>query len=241
MKKILVTGSEGSLGSEIVARLLARGCNVRGVDTLHRKNPSSFAYEYMHGDLRNADFVKKVMTDDVVGLFHCAAEVNGVAGMHLCPATIMFNNTEIDLRVVGAAARKNVEFISQMSSSIIYEMVPRLPFKEEDVDIYPSPRTGYLFAKLYSERSCQAVGEQYGQAYSIWRPFNMLSPKERSISFRGRRTAFNHVYADFIRMLVVEKMNPLPLIGDGEQVRCFSWIGDVADGIEIGRASCRER
>ena len=74
---------------------------------------------------------------------------------------------------------------------------------------------------------CIAFEKQYGIKYVIWRPFNILTPHEKS----GEEQGISHVFADFITSLVVEKKNPLPIIGNGNQVRCFTWIEDVANMI----------
>jgi nucleoside-diphosphate-sugar epimerase len=72
-----------------------------------------------------------------------------------------------------------------------------------------------------------AFQQQYGLPYVVWRPFNIITPHERSEGEQGT----SHVFADFIRLIVTERRNPLPVLGDGQQVRCFTWIDDVASAI----------
>jgi len=69
-----------------------------------------------------------------------------------------------------------------------------------------------------------AFHEQYGIKYVIWRPFNIITPLEAAEKEQG----ISHVFADFINNILIKKLNPLPIIGSGEQVRCFTWIDDVA-------------
>ncbi len=77
------------------------------------------------------------------------------------------------------------------------------------------------------ERLAQAFQIQYGLNYVIWRPFNIITPYEKGESDLG----MSHVFADYIKNIVLDKKKVLPIIGDGEQIRCFTWIEDVARGI----------
>ena len=64
--------------------------------------------------------------------------------------------------------------------------------------------------------------------YTIWRPFNIITPYEKVTT---SEIGISHVFADFIKNIAFEKMNPLPIIGNGEQIRCFTWIDEVAQAI----------
>jgi nucleoside-diphosphate-sugar epimerase len=72
-----------------------------------------------------------------------------------------------------------------------------------------------------------AFEEQYDVEYTIWRPFNIITPYEKSEDEAG----ISHVFADFLRKILVEKQNPMEIFGDGEQIRCFTWIDEVAKAI----------
>jgi nucleoside-diphosphate-sugar epimerase len=72
-----------------------------------------------------------------------------------------------------------------------------------------------------------AFEEQYGVGYTIWRPFNIITPYEKSEDEAG----ISHVFADFLRKILYEKQNPMEIFGDGEQIRCFTWIDEVAGAI----------
>ena len=90
------------------------------------------------------------------------------------------------------------------------------------------PLTDYGLSKLMGERLSQAFAQQYGLEYTVWRPFNIIGLHERA---EGYDPGVCHVFADFIQRIVHEKQNPMLVLGTGEQVRCFTWIGDVARGI----------
>jgi nucleoside-diphosphate-sugar epimerase len=110
---------------------------------------------------------------------------------------------------------------------MVYERCLTHPSKEEDVNNSLIPSTDYGLSKLVGERLAQAFQIQYGLNYVIWRPFNIITPYEKGESDLG----MSHVFADYIKNIVLEKKKVLPIIGDGEQIRCFTWIEDVARGI----------
>jgi nucleoside-diphosphate-sugar epimerase len=110
---------------------------------------------------------------------------------------------------------------------MVYERSETVPNREDDMDEQRIPYTDYGLSKVVGERLCRAFKRQYGLDYTIWRPFNIITPLEEAEDEQG----VGHVFADFIRGLLVEKRNPLPILGDGEQVRSFVWIDDVASAI----------
>jgi nucleoside-diphosphate-sugar epimerase len=123
--------------------------------------------------------------------------------------------------------KHKVSKIAYISSSMVYERCNNHPSKEEDAFESTIPSTDYGMSKLVGEKLCRAFARQYGINYVIWRPFNIITPHEVAEKEQG----LSHVFADFIKNLIVEKKNPLPIFGDGEQIRCFTWIEDIANAI----------
>ena len=123
--------------------------------------------------------------------------------------------------------QEGVGQIAYISSSMVYERSLSHPSKEEDTDDIRVPATDYGLSKLVGERLTRAFGKQYGIKFNIWRPFNIITPYEQA----GTEQGISHVFADFIKSIVIDKVRTIPIIGDGEQIRCFTWIGDVAEGI----------
>jgi len=74
----------------------------------------------------------------------------------------------------------------------------------------------------------ESLQQQYGVSYVIWRPFNIITPFENP-----EEEGFSHVFADMIDKILVRKLDPVPVLGDGEQIRCFTNIRDVADAIAL--------
>lgn len=226
--RVLVTGSEGSLMQAVIPALLREGHQVIGVDNLQRYGPVSRArdYQLVVGDLCDAEFAAKAVAA-CDGIIQSAASIYGVTGFHRFPADILGRDLCLHENILRAAVNSAVGKVAYVSSSMVYERARRHPCSEDDVTESIAPSTSYGLSKLVGERLTAAYSEQYGLKYVIWRPFNVITPYERAGTDRG----MSHVFADFIQMIVAERRRLLPVIGDGAQVRCFTWIDDVASAI----------
>jgi len=226
--RVLVTGSEGSLMRWVIPKLIEDGHEVTGVDNFFRygRSDKERAYEFVEGNLTDEALVKDLLRDkDIV--VQAAARIFGVKGFHKYPADILNRDVILHQHVMWHAKEQGVVKVVYISSSMVYERCETVPSREDDVDEQRVPYTDYGLSKLVGERLCRAFERQYGVDYTIWRPFNIITPLEEAEEEQG----IAHVFADFIRRLLVEKKNPLPILGDGEQIRCFTWIDDVATAI----------
>lgn len=226
--KVLVTGSEGSLMQEVIPLLLAQGMGVVGVDRRvgHGTVKRPRDYEFVQGDLTDGAFVDERMKG-MDGVIQGAALVYGVGGLHRYRADILSRDLMLHQNILWAMQKHQVEKIVYISSSMVYERCSVYPSPEEMVMESLIPSTDYGLSKLVGERLVHAFHRQYGIQYVIWRPCNIITPYEEGQEVQGMR----HVFADFIRNVVRLRKNPLPIIGNGDQVRCFTWIGDVAAAI----------
>lgn len=226
--KILVTGSEGSLMQQVIPLLLAQGFEVVGVDNFARYGviDRNRDYEFVQGDLTETDFVNNLVRG-MDGVIQGAALIYGVGGFHRYPADILAKDVVLHQNILWAMLKNDVEKVAYISSSMVYERCASHPSNEDMVMESLIPLTDYGLSKLVGERLVQAFQLQYGLKYAIWRPFNIITPYEEGEQEQG----MSHVFADFIRNLILEKKNPLPIIGNGEQVRCFTWIKDIAQAI----------
>ena len=226
--KILVTGSEGSLMQFVIPVLQENGHEVIGVDNFIRYGEIERErnYEFIRGDLTDKDFVDKIVYG-VDGVIQAAALIYGVGGFHKYPADILSKDIVLHQNILWAMKKHNVKKIAYISSSMVYERCENHPSSEEDAYDSLIPSTDYGLSKLVGEKMCRAFARQYDMKYTIWRPFNIITPHEIAENEQG----LSHVFADFVKNLAVEKKNPLPIIGDGEQIRCFTWIEDVAKAI----------
>jgi nucleoside-diphosphate-sugar epimerase len=225
---ILVTGSEGSLMQAVIPILIEQGHTVKGVDNFARYGEieRERAYEFVRGDLTDMAFVDEVVAG-VDAVIQAAALIYGVGGFHKYPADILSKDIALHQNILQSMLKNNIKKMVYISSSMVYERCQTHPSKEEDVDVSLIPSTDYGLSKLVGERLTQAFHRQYGINFVIWRPFNIITPHEKGENDLG----MSHVFADYIKNIIHEKRTNLPIIGDGEQIRCFTWIGDVARGI----------
>jgi nucleoside-diphosphate-sugar epimerase len=226
--RVLVTGSEGSLMQWVIPKLIENGHEVTGVDNFFRygRIERERDYELIEGDLSDERLVKDVLRDkDIV--IQAAARIFGVKGFHKYPADILNRDVVLHQHIMWHAKEQQVGKVIYISSSMVYERCESVPSYEDEVDEQRVPYTDYGLSKLVGERLCRAFEQQYGVDYTIWRPFNIITPFEEAEEEQG----IAHVFADFLQRLLVERQNPMPIFGDGEQVRCFTWIDDVASAI----------
>lgn len=214
MKKVLVTGSRGSLGGRIFQELFNLGYDVRGIDK-------------HNCDLTNANEVKNYFTYNTGFdyIIHCAATIYGVAGFNVHDYKILNDDVMMMQNIL-----KYSHYVQRFvftSSSMIYESVPdkisRKGLTEPMTELYPAPRTGYGLSKYLNEKLLMFSDRNY----TIWRPFNIITEMETS----QNKIGYSHVFADYFHNILMKKSNPLPIIGDGFQTRCFTWIDEVVQCI----------
>lgn len=234
MKRILVTGSEGSLAQSFIPKLIDKGYEVYGVDSLMRYGERRYIapanYKFLRGDLADPYFVDEMFDQSRPNyIIQAAARIYGVGGFHSYPADILGQDVMINTNLLQSALEfGELERFVYISSSMVYEnsLMNRLDMSlsEHSVDDAIIPSTDYGLSKLVGERLVKAYQKQYGIDYTIWRPFNIITPYEPI----DKEIGVSHVFADFINNIVVKKIQDLPIIGTGNQYRCFTWIDDVS-------------
>lgn len=224
--KFLVTGGAGFIGSQIVKQLLENGHYVRIADDLSKKDADV--------DTR-AHFIKVDLTDfkktleafqDIDICINAAAKIGGIGYFHKYPATILSENNKIYSSTFEAAVKQKINRMVFISSSMVFESTNKFPSKEGNVAKIPPPVTAYGFSKLSGEWYCRAFWDQYRLPYSICRPFNAYGINE----FPEKEPGYAHVIPDLVRK-ILSGQYPLELLGDGQQIRCFTHVSDVAGGI----------
>lgn len=230
MKRILVTGSSGSLGSLIVEKLRKNPeYQVVGIDF----NPEVMGIPttQFHVDLTNQQSVEDFFLENWLPfdyVIHCAATIYGVAGFNENGYKILSNDLVMTINLLN---NLTTEKFIYLSSSMVYERSGYEPGRgvtEESLLNGKAPKTGYGLSKYTGEALVREWANSNDKnVFTIWRPFNIITPYEES----QKELGYSHVFADFFNNILVKKLNPIPIIGDGYQVRCFTWIDDVADAI----------
>lgn len=234
--RILVTGSEGSLMQAVIPKLIEGEHSVIGIDNLYRYNERFPGAEKLDYEFHKQNLEDSVVTETMIKeinpdmIIQAAAKIYGIGGFNRFGADILGKDIAIHNNVLNAAINTNVSKVVYISSSMVYENCPQhsdLPVTEDLPDLYPAPTTEYGLSKFVGERLSKAFEKQYGLKYTIWRPFNIITPTENASEDIG----ISHVFADYMKHIIYDKAKLLPIIGDGEQIRCFTWIDDVAYAI----------
>lgn len=225
-KKVVVTGGCGFIGSEVVKKLLGKGYSVRVVDNLSKPESSvKEGYEFLNVDLTDRNVAVRAFRGMDVCI-NLAAKIGGIGYFHKYPATILSENNKIYSATFEAAVENKLERMIYVSSSMVFESTVKFPSKEEDVKKIPPPISSYGFSKLVGEQYCHAFWDEYKLPFSICRPFNAYGINE----YPGEEVGYAHVIPDLIKKILAGQY-PLELLGDGKQVRCFTHVSDLADGI----------
>jgi len=245
-KKALVCGAGGFIGSHLVNKLKNEGFWVRGVDLKYPAFSESVADEFIIGDLRDINVVRKVMfapyqnikmqdklytsadsNNSFDEVYQLAADMGG-AGFVFSgenDAEIMHNSALINLNVCEWALKNGVNKIFYSSSACIYpeynQMDPDNPKCSEDTAYPALPDSEYGWEKLFSERLFLAFNRNLGLNVRIARFHNIFGP-EGSWS-DGREKA----PAAFCRKVAMAgDTDGIEMWGDGEQTRSFLYIDD---------------
>ncbi|HJQ41475.1 MAG TPA: NAD-dependent epimerase/dehydratase family protein [Jatrophihabitantaceae bacterium] len=243
--KTLVTGSAGFIGGYLVEELLRRGHDVVGVDNFSKYGRVVKSYDdhpryrMVEGDVRDTGMMTDLLRDCdhfVAG----AAMIGGISYFHTYAYDLLATNERIIASSCDAAidAHKNGQLrkVTYVSSSMVFESTTHWPSVEGDQRRIPPPLSSYGFQKLAVEYFAIAAWEQYRLPYTIVRPFNCVGVGESSalgsveIASGNVKLAMSHVVPDLVQK-VLKGQDPLHILGSGDQVRHYTYGGDLARGI----------
>jgi UDP-glucose 4-epimerase len=250
-KTILVTGSAGFIGGYIVEELLRNEYQVIGVDNYSKygKIEKSYdhhpSYRFVEGDVRD-----QALMDNLVGqadvVIAGAAMIGGISYFHTFAYDLLAANERIMAATCDAAIKARqkgtLERVVYLSSSMVYESTNVWPSKEGDELRIAPPLSSYGFQKLAVEYFARSAHQQYGVPYTICRPFNCVGIGEgRAITDvevkSGNVTlAMSHVVPDLVQK-TLKGQDPLHVLGDGNQIRHYTYGGDLAKGIVMAMES----
>ena len=249
--KTLVSGSSGFIGGYVVEELLRRGHDVIGVDDFSKYGKVAKSYDdhpryrLVEGDARDTGLMSELLADCdhfVAG----AALIGGISYFHTYAYDLLASNERIIAASCDAAIKAyqagRLQKVTYLSSSMVFESTDRWPSVEGDERTVPPPLSSYGFQKLAVEYFAHAAWDQYQLPFTIVRPFNCVGIGERralgdvEIDSGNVKLAMSHVVPDLVQK-VLKGQDPLHILGAGDQVRHYTYGGDLARGI----VECLER
>lgn len=217
MKKYVITGGAGFIGSHIAEHLVGEGQQVVVLDSLRtgfEKNLNGLNVEFVKGDIRDKELVNELI-EDAAAVFHLAALVS-------VPESLLCLDECIDINTIGTinileAARKNKNCKVVLSSSAAnYGNNPVLPKVETMI---PEPMTPYAITKLDGEFYLKMYQDQWDVPTASLRYFNVFGPRQNP------QSAYAAAVPIFINKALQNQ--PITIYGDGSQTRDFIYVKDV--------------
>jgi nucleoside-diphosphate-sugar epimerase len=245
--KILVTGSSGFIGGYLVQELLDHGHKVVGLDNyskygkIEKSYDSHPNYTFVEGDAKDVRLLKELLfdCDQAVAI---AAIIGGISLFNEFAYDLLAENERITAAAFDAAIwaikHKKLKKINVMSSSMVFECTVTFPTQEGEQLRCPPPLSTYGFQKLSCEYFAKGAFEQYGLPYTIIRPFNAVgigekkAKLEKEILSGNINLAMSHVVPDLVQK-VLKGQAPLHILGDGNQIRHYTYAGDLAKGVRL--------
>ena len=229
MKKYLVTGGAGFIGSTLVDRLLKEGNSVIVVDNFCdfyspeikennvKHNLNNLNYKLYKMDIRDNEQLSKVFTDNKIdGIFHLAA-MAGVRPSIENPILYQEVNGIGTQNILEEAKKNNIKNLVMASSSSVYGNCKEVPFKEDFiVDYAISP---YAATKKSNEVMAHVYHHLFNMNIIMLRFFTVFGPRQRP------DLAINK----FTRLMLDGK--EIPMFGDGSTSRDYTYVDDIVDGI----------
>jgi nucleoside-diphosphate-sugar epimerase len=243
--KVLITGSAGFIAGYVVQQLLEAGHEVVGLDNfskygvVERSFQNHPSYRFLRADARDVDLLKELLAE-CDHFLACAARIGGISYFHEYAYDLLAENERITAAAFDAAIHAfqhhRLRKITVLSSSMVYENATVFPSPEGHERHCPPPSSTYGFQKLACEYFAQGAWQQYKLPYTICRPFNCVGIGEtralgdKEIPSGNIKLAMSHVVPDLVQK-VVKGQDPVHILGAGNQVRCYTYGGDLARGI----------
>jgi len=219
MKKSLVTGGAGFIGSHVAEELVNRGHEVTILDDLSGGFTDNVTpgTKFVQGSITDVSLVNSLFENEKFDyVFHLAAYA--AEGLSHFIKRFNYNNNLIgSINLINASVNNGVKCFVFTSSIAVYGASPELPMTEETL---PHPEDPYGIAKLAVEQELRVCKEMFDLDYIVFRPHNVY----------GERQNIGDKYRNVVGIFMNQVLQgqPMTIFGDGEQERAFSYISDVA-------------
>ncbi len=230
MKKAVVCGAGGFIGSHLVKRLKSEGYWVRGVDIKEPEFAETAADDFQVLDLReknNCDAAVSLPDGAPAEVYQLAADMGGMGFIHSAECEIMRNSALININMTDSSAAAGVKRYFFSSSVCVYRDMKHDEPEMPETGAYPAmPDNEYGWEKLYAERMALAYGRKCGIAVRIARFQNCYGPEGTWIGGREKAPA-----AISRKVAMADDGGAVEVWGDGSAVRSYTYIDDMLDGI----------
>ena len=230
MKKAVVCGGGGFIGSHLVKRLKKEGFWVRAVDLKFPEYNQTVADDFIQGDLRDLSVCTRVFDQPFDEVYQLAADMGGAGFVFTGDndADIMHNSATINLNVLETCRKRNIKQIFYSSSACMYpehnQMDPDNPLCSEDSAYPANPDSEYGWEKLFSERLYLAYGRNHGMSVRVGRYHNIFGTDG---TWEGGR---EKAPAAFCRKIAqINDGGTIEMWGDGEQTRSFLYVDECIE------------
>ena len=230
VKKALVCGAGGFIGSHMVKRLKSEGYWVRGVDLKYPEFSETEADEFFQGDLTDQSFCNVVTNIEFDEIYQFAADMGGAGYIFTGDndADVMNNSASINLNILRRIKDYKPKIFFSSSACMYPEhnqLNPDTPDCREDTAYPADPDSEYGWEKLFSERLYFAYNRNYGVPVRVARYHNIFGPegtweggKEKAPAAMCRKVAE-----------LPENGGTIEVWGDGKQTRSFLYIDECIE------------
>lgn len=233
MKKILVCGGGGFIGTHLVEKLKEQGHYVIAADLHTPLYSDSLADEFYTMDLREQSNVRDLISSDIDEIYQLAADMGGAGYIFTQEhdADIMHNSCQINLNILDEMVKKNVKKVFYSSSACMYPSYnqedPDNPLCSEDSAYPASPDSEYGWEKLFSERLYMTYAKNHGIISHIARFHNIFGPRGSWNNGKEKAPA-----ALCRKVAMCEDNGIIDVWGPGIQTRSFLFIDECIDGMQ---------
>jgi len=233
MKKILVCGGGGFIGTHLVEKLKQQGNYVIAADLHFPLYSKTVADEFYLMDLRDQENVRRLISSDIHEIYQLAADMGGAGyiftGEH--DADIMHNSCQINLNVLDAMVKQRIKKVFYSSSACMYPSYnqedPDNPLLAEDSAYPANPDSEYGWEKLFSERLYMTYAKNYGIDVRIARFHNIFGPRGSWNNGKEKAPA-----ALCRKVAMCEDKGTIDVWGPGNQTRSFLYIDECIEGMQ---------
>lgn len=242
MNKVCIPGGLGGIGGVIVHQLV-QDSTIEKIIILDNASKEVYHSQEILESFKNSkvkivniDLTNSVNKEAIIPLIQecdtvlmLSSRVGGIGYFNHYSYEILRDNN-IMLEYVINALTPEHRFV-YISSSMVFECTNEYPSTEESLSRVPIPQSAYGFSKLCGEYYTREGAKNKGYKYNIVRPFNSLTGSEYP---KKDMVGYSHVFSDIVRKIWEgqgTKENPLEILGDSNQIRCYTSCEDIANGI----------